>query len=71
MGTQTKLNSILESLSNTTIGLLTTFIFSPIIYNIVGMQYTYSQLGMVTILFTILSIVRGYIVRRYFNKKPN
>jgi hypothetical protein len=71
MGTQTKLNSILESASNTAIGLLTTLLFSPIIYSMVGMSYTYSQLGMVTVLFTSLSIVRGYIIRRYFNKKPN
>lgn len=71
MGTQTKTNSILESLSNTGIGLLTTLIFSPIIYSMVGMSYTYSQLGWVTVLFTALSIVRGYIIRRFFNKKPN
>jgi len=71
MGTQSKLNSILESISNTTIGLLTTLMFSPIIYDMVGMAYTYSQLGLVTVLFTILSIVRGYIIRRFFNKKPN
>lgn len=71
MGTQTKLNSILESISNTAIGLITTLIFSPFIYNMVGMVYTYSQLGLVTILFTLLSIVRGYIIRRFFNKKPN
>lgn len=71
MGTQTKFNSILESISNTAIGLVTTLIFSPIIYNMVGMTYTYSQLGLVTVLFTILSIVRGYIIRRFFNKKPN
>lgn len=71
MGTQSKLNSILESLSNTAIGLLTTSIFSPIIYNMVEMIYMYSQLGLVTVLFTALSIVRGYIIRRFFNKKPN
>jgi membrane protein implicated in regulation of membrane protease activity len=71
MGQQTKKNSILESITNTTIGVLITFIFSPIIYDMVGIEYTYSQLGMATILFTILSIVRGYIVRRFFNKQIN
>jgi len=71
MGQQTKTNSIIESITNTGIGLLTTLIFSPIIYNIIGMEYTYKQLGMATILFTILSIVRGYVVRRWFNKKKD
>ena len=68
MGQQTKTHSILESITNTGIGVLITLIFSPIIYSMVGMKYTYSQLGMATILFTILSIARGYIVRRFFNK---
>lgn len=71
MGQQTKTNSIIESITNTGIGLLTTLIFSPIIYSMIGMEYTYKQLGMATVLFTILSIVRGYVVRRWFNKKKD
>lgn len=71
MGQQTKINSIIESITNTGVGLLTTLLFSPLIYSMVGMTYTYKQLGMATILFTVLSIVRGYIIRRFFNKKPN
>jgi len=71
MGEQTKKNSIIESITNTLIGIITTFIFSPIIYSMVGITYTFSQLGMATILFTILSIARGYIIRRWFNKKRN
>jgi predicted Na+-dependent transporter len=71
MGAQTKWHSILESTSNTVIGLITTLIFSPIIYSLVGIQYTYSQLGAATVLFTVLSIIRGYVIRRFFNKKTN
>jgi predicted Na+-dependent transporter len=71
MGSQTKLHSIVESVSNTLIGLITTLIFSPLIYKMVGMSYTYKQLGVVTVMFTTLSIVRGYIIRRFFNKKTN
>jgi hypothetical protein len=71
MGQQTKKHSMLESITNTSIGLLTTLIFSPIIYSMIGMEYTYSQLGMATVLFTILSIIRGYIIRRWFNKKKD
>ena len=71
MGAQTKWHSILESTFNTVIGLITTLIFSPIIYSLVGIQYTYSQLGAATVLFTVLSIIRGYVIRRFFNKKTN
>jgi hypothetical protein len=71
MGHQSKRNSILESITNTLTGLLTTLIFSPLIYGLVGIKYTFSQLGLATILFTILSIARGYVIRRFFNKKIN
>jgi hypothetical protein len=69
MAHQSKKHSMIESITNTIIGLLTTLIFSPIIYSMIGMEYTYKQLGLATLLFTILSIIRGYIVRRFFNKK--
>ena len=69
MGSQSKLGSIVESISNTAVGLLTTLILSPFIYDFVGMKYTYTQLGVATVLFTLISIIRGYIIRRFFNKK--
>lgn len=69
MGGQSKFGSIVESISNTAVGLLTTLVLSPFIYDLVGMQYTYTQLGMATVLFTAISIIRGYIIRRFFNKK--
>jgi len=71
MGSQTKLNSIIESISNTAVGLLTTLALSPLIYDMVGMKYTYTQLGMATVLFTAISIIRSYVIRRLFNKKSN
>ena len=71
MGSQTKLNSIIESVSNTAVGLLTTLALSPFIYDMVGMKYTYTQLGMATVLFTAISIIRSYVIRRLFNKKSN
>jgi membrane protein implicated in regulation of membrane protease activity len=69
MGQQTKKSSIIESIVNTLSGLLITLIFSPFIYGLVGIKYTFSQLGLATILFMILSIARGYVIRRFFNKK--
>jgi membrane protein implicated in regulation of membrane protease activity len=66
---QSKKHSILESISNVTVGFLTTLIFSPFIYSLCGMTYTWTQLGSVTIIFTIISILRSYIIRRFFNHK--
>ena len=67
--TQTKKSSFIEALVNTFIGLLITMIFSPIIYWICDVIISYPQMTLATILFTIISIIRNYIIRRLFNKK--
>ena len=66
---QSKKHSILESISNVAIGFLTTLVLSPFIYSLCGITYTWNQLGGVTIIFTIVSILRSYIIRRFFNHK--
>jgi len=35
------------------------------------MEYTWGQLGWVTLIFTALSIARSYVIRRFFNKKTD
>lgn len=62
---------MLESITNVAVGFVITLIFSPFIYTLCGMKYTWGQLGWVTIIFTALSIVRSYIIRRFFNKKTD
>ncbi len=65
---QSKKKSFLEALTSTIVGFIITIICSPIIYNICDVKIEYKQIGFTTILFTILSIIRGYIIRRFFNK---
>lgn len=59
----------MEAISNTIVGYFITLLCSPFLYSICGIEYRTSQLCVITLLFTILSIVRGYIIRRWFNKK--
>lgn len=66
---QTKKNSFKEACINTLIGFLITLLFSPLIYAICGIKTSPSQLGLATFYFTIISVGRSYIIRRYFNKK--
>lgn len=65
---QTKKGSLIEAVVNTLIGFTITLLFSPLIYWICGVNMKASQMGLVTALFTLLSILRGYVVRRFFNK---
>ena len=66
---QSQKHSLKESVVNTLIGFLVTLIFSPLIYWICGVKIHPGQVGLATILFTILSIARNYFVRRWYNHK--
>jgi uncharacterized membrane protein len=66
---QSKKGSIIESIVNTAVGLVITIIFSPLIYWICDVKISYPQMGLATILFTVLSIARNYVIRRFFNKQ--
>lgn len=65
---QTKKLSLIESITNTVIGLITSFIIQLIIYPILDIPVTLSQNIIITFVFFIASILRGYIIRRYFTK---
>lgn len=66
---QTKKQSFLESLTNTGIGFIISLAATFVIFPLVGYQTTVSKNIIVTLFFTVVSILRGYIIRRYFNKR--
>ena len=66
---QSKKNSLIEGVINTFIGLVTTLIFSPLIYRICGVKITVGEMSLATALFTALSVARNYLIRRWFNKE--
>lgn len=66
---QSKKLSFVESLVNTGIGLAITFVVSPFVYWVCDVNISWPQMGGATLLFTAVSIIRNYFVRRIFNKK--
>lgn len=66
---QTKLESFTEAILNTFIGFAIAFISQLIFFPIVGIDATLGQNFLLTVFFTLVSIIRTYVVRRYFNKK--
>lgn len=65
---QSKKGSFIEACVNTFIGFLVTLIASPAIYWICNVHMTGKSMVSVVILFTLLSVIRSYIIRRFFNK---
>jgi hypothetical protein len=67
MKQQTKLESFIEAIVNTLIGFIITFISSYPIYKLCGVEVIGGQMLSVTLIFTAISVLRGYIIRRFFN----
>lgn len=65
---QTKRKSLIESVIQTIIGLGTSILIQVILYPMMGIPVTFSQNLVITLVFFIVSIVRGYFVRRIFEK---
>lgn len=53
---------------NTFVGLLITILVSPFIYWLCDIEMSFPKMNMVAALFTVVSIIRNYIIRRWFNK---
>lgn len=66
---QTKKKSVIEAITNTVVGLLTSFIIQLIVYPLMNIPVTIGQNIIITIVFFFASILRGYTIRRYFNRK--
>lgn len=64
---QSKLESLIEAIANTLIGFAISFLAWPIAAWIFNMPYNPGQHFGIVIFFTVLSVVRGYAVRRWFN----
>lgn len=65
---QTKQKSLIESITQTMIGLGTSILIQVILYPIMGIPVTLFQNVIITIVFFVVSIIRGYFVRRIFEK---
>lgn len=64
---QSRLGSLIETCINTLIGFGVAYIAWPIAAVIWGIPYTHSQHFGVVLFFTVISVLRGYLIRRYAN----
>jgi len=65
---QSKKDSLKESITNVIIGYMVALVSQILIFPIVGVDASIDQNLMIGVYFTIISLMRSYLVRRYFNK---
>ena len=66
---QTKKQSMIESLTSTTIGIIIGIVLNLTILPIFGYPVSLSDSLWISVIFTIVSIIRSYVIRRFFNSK--
>lgn len=66
MSDQSRLTSLVEVCLNTAIGFVVSAAAWPLIATMMGYPVTASHTVIVTSIYTVLSIARSYVVRRFF-----
>jgi uncharacterized protein YacL len=66
---QTKKQSAVESFVNIIIGLITSFLIQLVLYPLLNIPVSFGQNIIITLVFFVVSFVRGYLIRRFYNKK--
>lgn len=68
MTTQTRKGSLLETVTSTAIGFVVSLLLTAAVMPAFGYPTTWAHDFWITVIFTVASIVRGYCVRRAFNR---
>lgn len=65
--TQTRTGSLVESLANIAVGFGINWAANMLVLPLFGFHVTGSQAFGIGVIFTVISLVRSYILRRWFN----
>lgn len=64
---QTRRQSMIETATSVTIGYFVALAFQIAIFPLFGIHATLSDNMLIGAWFTVISVIRGYAVRRFFN----
>lgn len=63
---QSKIGSLIEACIGTAIGFVVSMALSLIVYPMHGHAFTLAENVSIAIVFTVASVIRSYVVRRWF-----
>ena len=66
---QTKRQSLIETLTSVFVGWFISFIANMLVLPLFGYNINLTDGVLISIIFTTISVIRGYVVRRWFNSK--
>lgn len=65
---QTRRGSLIETFANIGVGLMVSFVVNATLFPAMGFNISHSQNITLTLIYTIISIIRSYLLRRTFNR---
>lgn len=68
---QTRLQSAIESATNIAVGLMVSMAANAFIFPIYGWEISAGQNAQLAVIYTVISFVRGYLLRRFYNRIHN
>lgn len=66
---QTKRSSLIEAAINTVIGYIISLAVQVVAYPAFGHSFTLAENLGLGVVFAVVSLVRGYVIRRWFNQR--
>lgn len=65
---QSKRGSLIEAVVNTAVGFALSWLTGLVAYPLLGVQVSHAQNIAVVCIFTVVSLVRSFVLRRLFNR---
>ena len=62
----TRIKSLVESVFNISVGMGVAFLSNLIVLPLFGMPFSLTNLGIISVIYTIISLGRSYVIRRLF-----
>ena len=66
---QSRLASLIESLTNVAIGMVVSFFGQIVVSHWYNLPLNVTQNMQIVLFFTVLSVLRSYVLRRVFNRR--
>ena len=66
---QSRLMSLIESLTNVAIGMVVSFFGQIVVSHWYNLPLNFAQNMLIVLFFTVLSILRSYCIRRWYNRR--
>ena len=66
---QSRLASLIESLTNVAIGMVVSFFGQIVVSHWYNLPLNFAQNMQIVLFFTVLSVLRSFVVRRWYNRK--